>query len=270
MTELEESNRQFVEAWQLFARAASGGVIESRDGLEITFAGLALPLVNMMFLSSPVRDAGDLRRRLEAAARFGGSRGVPWMFTLCEDWLPTDAAVEAPAILGAMGLTPMTAATGMVADELAPPRRPAPPTLELRNADGTAAYRELSDLNMIAYNLPIEWGHEAFGREDLFRGDIWPDVGYVDGTAVSTSTTALVDGRLYVMMVATAADHRNRGYAEAVMRRSLARAAAATGIRRTVLHASPDGAPLYASMGYRPTGRFTMYVVGAGQSSNTR
>src|ERR1044071_4223414 len=88
--------------------------------------------------------------------------------------------------------------------------------------------------------------------------DVWPDVGYVDGAPVSTSTTALVDGRLYVMMVATDAAHRNRGYAEAVMRRSLARAQAATGIRRTVLHASPAGKPLYASMGYRVTGEFTM------------
>jgi hypothetical protein len=47
------------------------------------------------------------------------------------------------------------------------------------------------------------------------------------------------------------------------MRRSLARAAAATGIQRTVLHATPAGAPLYASMGYRATARFTMYTSGS-------
>src|SRR6185436_9921317 len=75
VTEHEESNRQFAEAWRLYARAASGGIIESRDGLEIAFSGLTLPMVNMMFLSSPVRDAGDLRRRLEAASTFGRSRG---------------------------------------------------------------------------------------------------------------------------------------------------------------------------------------------------
>jgi ribosomal protein S18 acetylase RimI-like enzyme len=120
----------------------------------------------------------------------------------------------------------------------------------------------VSDLNMTAYSMPLDWGHEAFAREELFRRDIWPTVGYVDGAPVSTSTTALVDGRLYVMMVATAADHRNKGYAEAAMRHSLARATAATGIRRTVLHATPAGAPLYASMGYHVTGRFTMYLAG--------
>lgn len=263
MVEVEESNRQFVAAWRLFARGARLGVIETRDGIEIAFAGMALPLVNMIFLASPVNDASDLQRRLDAAFAFGRSRGVPWMFTICEDWLPASDADRVSAMLAAAGLAPMTTATGMVADGVTPPRRPAPPALDMRNADGTASYRELSDLNMDAYSMPAEWGHEAFAREDLFGRDLWPDVGYLHGAAVSTSTTALVDGRLYVMMVATAAAHRNQGYAEAVMRRSLARAGEATGIRRTVLHATPAGAPLYASMGYRTTARFTMYTAGS-------
>ena len=263
MTELEESNRQFVEAWRLFARGARNGAIETRDGIEITFAGLALPLVNMIFLASPVEDARDLQRRLDAAVAFAAVRGVPWMFTICEDWLPPRDADRTAAVLTSAGLAPMTSATGMVAEDLAPPRRAPPHALDMRGADGTASYRELSDLNMAAYSMPAEWGHEAFGREDLFRRDVWPDIGYLDGAPVSTSTTALVDGRLYVMMVATDAAHRARGYAEAVMRRSLARAHAATGITRTVLHATPAGAPLYASMGYRPTAHFTMYMAGS-------
>lgn len=262
MTELEESNRQFVEAWRLFARGARNGAIEARDGLEIAFAGLTLPLVNMIFLSSPVEDVGDLQRRLDAAVAFAAARGVPWMFTICEDWLPAADTDRTAAMIAAAGLAAMSIATGMVAEDLAPPRRSPPAALEMRGADGTASYRELSDLNMAAYSMPAEWGHEAFAREDLFRRDVWPDVGYAGGAPVSTSTTALVDGRLYVMMVATDAAHRNKGYAEAVMRRSLARAQAATSVRRTVLHATPAGAPLYASMGYRATARFTMYIAG--------
>lgn len=262
MTELEESNRQFVEAWRLFARGARNGAIETHDGIEIAFAGHALPLVNMIFFASPVEDARDLGRRLDAATAFAAGRGVPWMFTICEDWLPRADAERMPAMIAAAGLAPMSAATGMVAEDLAPPRRASPPALAMRSADGMASYRELSDLNMAAYGMPLEWGHEAFARDDLFGRDVWPDVGYVDGAPVSTSTTALVDGRLYVMMVASDAAHRNRGYAEAVMRRSLARAQAATGIRRTVLHATPAGKPLYAAMGYRVTGQFTMYMAG--------
>ena len=263
MTELEESNRQFVEAWRLFARGARNGAIETHDGLDIAFTGVALPLVNMIFLASPVEDVRDLERRLDAATAFATARDVPWMFTICHDWLPAADAETTSALLTAAGLAPMTAATGMVAEDLAPPRRPPPPALTMRSAEGVAAYRELSDLNMTAYSMPLAWGHEAFAREDLYRSGVWPDLGYVDGAPVATSTTALVDGRLYVMMVATDAAHRNKGYAEAVMRRSLARAHAATGIRRTILHASPAGAPLYASMGYRRTADFTMYLAGS-------
>jgi hypothetical protein len=44
------------------------------------------------------------------------------------------------------------------------------------------------------------------------------------------------------------------------MRSSLARAKAATKLSRTVLHATDVGRPLYASMGYRNVGPFTMYM----------
>src|SRR4029078_12962062 len=106
MTELEESNRQFVEAWRLFARGTRNGAIETHDGIEIAFAGHALPLVNMMFLASPVEDTRDLQRRFDAAAAFARGRGVPWMFTLCEDWLPRVDAERVPAMIDAAGLAP--------------------------------------------------------------------------------------------------------------------------------------------------------------------
>jgi hypothetical protein len=166
-------------------------------------------------------------------------------------------------MLAAMSLAPMSSATGMVSDELLPPRRPAPPALGIRPTDREAARRHLAELNATAYEMPIEWGHEAMAREALFATDVWGDVGYVGNAAVSTATTALIERRLYVMMVATAAGEMTKGYAEAVMRHSLARAAAATGVGRTVLHATPAGRPLYASMGYRATSEFTMYMLGA-------
>ena len=154
MTELEESNRQFVEAWRLFARGARNGVIETRDGIEIAFAGHALPLVNMIFFASPVEDARDLGRRLDAAAAFAAGRGVPWMFTICEDWLPRADAERVPAMIAAAGLAPMSAATGMVSEDLAPPRRPPPPALEMRSADGMASYRCWSSIHKPESKVP--------------------------------------------------------------------------------------------------------------------
>jgi predicted acetyltransferase len=64
-------------------------------------------------------------------------------------------------------------------------------------------------------------------------------------------------GVLYVGFVATALVHRRRGLAELVMRRSLEDATRATGITRTVLHATADGYPVYRRMGYRPVDEFS-------------
>lgn len=260
MNELEESNRQFIDVWQSLARVANAGQIEDRDGVSIAFSHVTMPLLNMAFLSSPVSDAADLEARIRIAAKVGRASGRMWMLTICHDWLSPDAHDRAAAILEASGLAPSSTVTGMVADDLAPPRRPAPPALAIRAADGPAGYNDVADLNTVAYHMPVEWGREALASPALFGTGVSADVGYVDGVAVSTATTAATDGRLYVMLVATAAAHMNQGYAEAVMRRSLARAAAATGLRRTVLHATPAGEPLYTSMGYRATSQFTMYA----------
>lgn len=257
MTDLDESNRQFIDAWSMYARRAASGVVADQDGLAVAYSRVAMPLLNMLFVSSPVADSADLQRRIDAALAYGHAAGLPWMLTACDDWLPADA----PAQLAAAGLVPASLATGMVTTKLAAPRRAV--ELDIRRAEDSAGRRAVADLNTAAYGMPTEWGHEAFDREGLFdQGDFWAYVGYQGGTPVSTSTTALVDGRLYVMLVATAADQQKKGYGEAVMRRSLEEAQRATGVTRTVLHATEMGAPLYTAMGYKPVCGFTMYALG--------
>ena len=263
MTELEESNRQFIDAWTMYARRAELGAIADLGGVAVAFSRVTMPLMNMMFLSSPVEDTADLRKRVDAAVAYGHGAGFPWMITICNDWLPDETRAQANELFGGVGLMPASLATGMVAAALSPPRRPAP-GLDIRRVVGTDGRLALADLNTAAYGMPPEWGHEALDREAIFAADVWAYVGHQGGVPVATSTTALIDGRLYVMMVATAADHRHQGYGEAVMRRSLDEAAKATGVARTVLHASEMGAPVYASMGYRSVAGFTMYASGHG------
>ena len=260
MTELDESNRQFIAAWQFFAKRARAGTIDDRDGISVAFSNVIAPILNMSFLSSPVTTIAELETRLARAFAVGRASERMWMLTICEDWLSADVRARAPSLFAEAGLAPTNLTTGMVADDLAPPRRPVPKELSIRSAATAAGYRAVADLNMAAYHMPLEWGEEALARAELFGGDVWADVGYLGDTPVSTSTTVLIDQRLYVMLVATDAAHMNKGYAEAVMRHSLARATQATGLRRTVLHATPAGAPLYTSMGYRTTSTFTMYM----------
>jgi GNAT superfamily N-acetyltransferase len=86
-------------------------------------------------------------------------------------------------------------------------------------------------------------------------------VAFVDGAPVSTASVIELDGWLYVALVATEPDQRQKGYAEAVMRHALTTAAAELEISRTALDASVMGAPLYLQMGYQHTGEsWSMYM----------
>lgn len=75
---------------------------------------------------------------------------------------------------------------------------------------------------------------------------------YIDGQSAAAGFALPIEGALYVAWSVRAAQFRGRGLAELVMRRSLDEASQATGLERTVLHASPAGLGLYRRMGYRP------------------
>ena len=85
-------------------------------------------------------------------------------------------------------------------------------------------------------------------------------MGYLGGQPVCCAATFLVEGVRYVGYVATAAEHRRKGYGEVVMRKSLDDALEATGARRTVLHATELGQPVYEAMGYHAVTPFSFYT----------
>ncbi|MBM3764667.1 MAG: GNAT family N-acetyltransferase [Acidobacteria bacterium] len=116
---------------------------------------------------------------------------------------------------------------------------------------------------MRAYGMP-EIVTESVMETDAYFSRPDNEFGYVayDGdVAVSTATVIAIDGWLYVALVATDPAHRQKGYAEAVMRHALSVASIELGITRTALDASAMGAPVYERMGYRFTGeRWSMFV----------
>jgi GNAT superfamily N-acetyltransferase len=147
--------------------------------------------------------------------------------------------------------------TGMVAGSLAPPRRPVPSELRIDTTVDAGMVAKLFDVNSHAYGMPLELGQASI-RPGLFT-NAWCAVGHIDDEPVSVAVTFRVGECLYVAWVATMPARQGRGYAEAVMRRTLADAGAATGLSRTVLHASAAGQPLYAMMGYEPVTAVTFY-----------
>ena len=222
-------------------------------GLTAFWANVTLPIYNHAMLSSPIADLDDLRSRLDPLLTFASERGKPWLFTPCHAWLPDGAE----ALLTSVGLVPGIPLTGMVAGGIAP--QPGASEHDIRPLSGTEGSFLIGELNCVAYGMPVEWAREtdwaSFFGEDAFSYAL-----YEGGVPASTATVFVLDGCLNVVCVATPAPFQRKGYAEAVMRRALTEASKATGITRTVLHASRAGYPLYERMGYKPIGEFTAWT----------
>jgi predicted GNAT family acetyltransferase len=76
---------------------------------------------------------------------------------------------------------------------------------------------------------------------------------------VTCAATVEADGRLFVVLVATAPEWERRGYGETVTRKALYEGARATGLTRATLHATAAGAPVYPRIGFRPNSPVGFY-----------
>jgi ribosomal protein S18 acetylase RimI-like enzyme len=185
------------------------------------------------------------------------TRKYPGMFFVCEDLLAADLRPYGEELLAKHDLHVAMPLTGMAASSLRPAMRPVEnATFRRVTMDDSAAI--ISDLNCQAYGMPIESGRASLPAA-LWIDKSWGYISYVDGKPVSCAATVPVDGRLYVAFVATLPDTQRRGYAEAVMRHSLEQAMRATGLTRTILHATEAGRPIYTRMGYHDTAKFIIY-----------
>jgi len=233
-----------------------GAVLIDDGRLSVSIAGTPHFVLNTVTLTQPLT-AEDLPAAVRSAKRYAAGCPAPWLLITCDEWLPPGAA----EVLAGEGFVPVFPTTGMAARVVAPPRRAVPGELEIRTGAGEEMTRTLMDVNSHAYGMPPEIGRASI-RPGLFTNDVWCAAGYVGGEAVSVAATYRVGDCLYVAWVATMPDARGKGYAEAVMRRSLADGTASTGITRTVLHATAMGQPLYTSMGYEPVTGFTFHGFG--------
>lgn len=256
--DIEEPNAQFLAAWIHFSQNLPGHRIEHTDGVSVVLSGTGMVLLNAATLSSPATDLQDLERRARKAVELARDGGVPWLFALSDSWSPGGDASATAELLARLGFTPAVSLMGMVADAITPPRRPVA-GLELRRVADAETRAAIADLNSAAYGVPIPAGRASVAHEALWNDRAFGRVGYVGGQPVCSAATFIVEKIRYVGFVVTAAEHRRKGYAEAVMRSCLDDAQSATGFQTTVLHATDMGRPVYEGMGYRAVTRFAFY-----------
>lgn len=235
------------------ARQSNAGAIRTGKGVEAAWVHSALIVNNGTYLTNPVTTEAELRACCQEAAADAAPHGLPWLFFVYEPMvdaalLPSlDALFEAEGYHRAAGLQEMTAD----ASALAAPVRPMP-NLRMERVSDEATVRAALDLNCMAYGMPLEITDSVVPTGAYFA-DPAREYGYVaysGNVPVSTASVELLDDVLYVMCVATHPEHRQKGYAEAVMRHALADSARLTGLRKTALDASAMGHALYLQMGY--------------------
>ncbi len=243
-----------IEAWKLMVGRLPSGTFEHTNGLATILGHVALPFLNLSAHDRPLPDAAAVRQLLTEAQEKSAVCAFPSMYALCLDLAPKDWQAAAAEL----GLVPTMQLTGMEANEILPPRRPAP-ALELRRVSDEATARDLAKINAHAYTMP-EDAFECICNLHLWHEDSYGYVGYVDGQPVTAAAALPVDNSVYIALVATEPGQHGKGYADTVMRHAIAEGQKSMGVTRTTLHASDMGAPVYRAMGYHPTAQFTILM----------
>jgi ribosomal protein S18 acetylase RimI-like enzyme len=255
--EVVESLRQFITAWKGLGKPYSGVDQIDKPGLAITWPDIPFLFYNALFLTEQLTDSETLQNRVQEAAAYMRGYSNGGLFVVCLDNLFGAAKESLPAILDKTNfVVPALPLTGMEGDIL-PMDAPGHPALRFeRVVAGTQTLQDLAQLNCVAYHLPVEMGRCVVDEHTFWGEDVYGFVAYEANKPVSTTTAMVQEDCLYVLLVATASEARRKGYAEAVLRHALHAAHAATGIRRTVLHSTEAGYPLYLRVGYDTTAKF--------------
>jgi GNAT superfamily N-acetyltransferase len=177
------------------------------------------------------------------------------LHALCTDELPAgwEETVSAHSMAAIMNLT------GMAADQFLEPIRPLP-TLDWRSVTDIKTATDLAHLNAHAYGMPAEL-FDAVCNMHIWQDDCVAMVGYLDNQPVTSAAALPVAGTIYIALVASHADHRGKGYAEACIREVVEEAKPIMSSEKITLHASDAGKPLYAQMGFEASTNFALLTL---------
>jgi GNAT superfamily N-acetyltransferase len=152
--------------------------------------------------------------------------------------------------------------TGMAGDIL-PMESPGHRALRFERILDDVTIQDFAQINCISYDVPVETSLSLVKEHTLWPEHAYGFVAYESDKPVSTATAIINEGCLFLFLVATMPEARCRGYGEAVVRHALQTAHQATGIGRTVLHATDAGYSLYLDLGYHPTVKFMGCMLGS-------
>ena len=250
------------ESFRVIASSRNGGGIARTAGVSIASAGVTFQMFNTAFLSGPVSNETELKKRILQPIMHFDSRGQEWAYWVCEDWIDLcPRAGGRAACSSIMECALATELPGMIAgDRILPPEKPLP-HVEVRRVRGAATWDAFCQIGSVCFHVPITWFREVFDNEAV-------GVGSLSSASSATWTTnwyhrppRIVNGAggIGVYNVATLPASQRRGYGEAVLRHALAEVGRERGPERVILQSTPAGLRLYERMGFRQVARVAVY-----------
>jgi hypothetical protein len=256
-SEAIESVQQLADTWQAIVHDRLGDV-RNLDGMAIRWAGSKFPFWNCITFSDCQANSRTLDERLLQAVNYMRQQRQPGLIWLFEELLDPVARVGLPAAADRAGLSLSLSGFGMAGDILPIPE-PTHPDLRFVRVTTEEALTAYADLNSRAYGMPLEAGRDGLCGSQLWKSSIYAYLGLENGVPVSAAATMETDGCLFLLLVATAPEAQRRGYGNATVRKALFEGAKATGLTRTVLHATVAGTPVYEGIGYTKVATIGFY-----------
>ncbi|MEU0492653.1 GNAT family N-acetyltransferase [Nocardiopsis sp. NPDC006139] len=256
-----ESMEQLTAGWRaLVLDRDPGADVRDLPGVAVRWADSRFAFWNCVTLTEVDADPGLLDERLARAAGVMRAKRRPGFLWLFEDLLSEQARAGLRDAVERAGLEFAFPGTGMAGDL---PSLPAPshPELEFVRVGTEEHLRAYADLNSRAYGFPLEDGRDGLLGSALWKDGVYAYLGLRDGVPVTCAGAVETDGRLFVVLVATAPEWERRGYGEAVTRKALYEGARATGLVRATLHATAAGAPMYPRIGFAPNSPLHFYAL---------
>ncbi|MHC3451353.1 MULTISPECIES: GNAT family N-acetyltransferase [Streptomyces] len=260
-TDSVESVEQLTAAWRILVLDRNPDAdVRDLPGIAVRWADCRFPFWNCVTLTGDGTGAGPAERLLDEAAEIMRSKKHPGFLWVFEDLLGDEAHAALGPAAAQAGLVHAFPGTGMAGDLLPVPEPSHPDLAFVRVATGEHL-RAFADVNSLAYGFPPEDGRDGLAWSLLWKHRVYAYLGVRNGTPVTCAATMEVEGRLFVLLVATDPQWQRRGYGEAVTRKALHEGAAATGATRATLHATAAGAPVYPRIDFGPNSPMRFYAL---------
>ncbi|MFF0476516.1 GNAT family N-acetyltransferase [Streptomyces sp. NPDC004284] len=237
-----------------------GADVRDLPGIAVRWADCRFAFWNCVTLTEVGADGALLERRLREAAEVIRSKKQPGFLWVFEDLIEDEARAGLDAAAERAGLVHAFPGTGMAGD-LLPLPEPVHPDLTFVRVSTDEHLQAYADLNSRAYGFALEDGRDGLAGSTLWKEQVHAYLGLRDGVPVTCAATVEAEGRLFVVLVATAPEWERRGYGEAVTRKALYEGGRATGLTRATLHATAAGAPVYPRIGFRPNSPMRFFAL---------